>query len=614
MNKSIKNKILNSQYRKLEKYKWGFGIEHEMHIFHQPTENSKVENVLLFDSEKYAMYLIDLYEKNNNSGKIRLTEEEYKFLKTIPFELSGRKCSGETVIKKVPFKMPEFVTFLPFCSIKEDRFIENFCFEIRFLKQKYIEILMRIPEVRDLVKKYGTLIEHPFGMTRYLTVPKGIKNGKYILPMKVEENGSKKQIVRQEYNGSYHITMTLPYTDQVSDKTFIKMHQNFANQLQWLEPLMLSSYFTGDEYSPGSSKKRVRGSYRVMIIGWGNLAGSDVRLFQKGIGRYAKTPTYWREGFELEDSDKLKPCYPPSPLALQEDAITSLSSDFRTFGSRNPLRPEHRESGLGMTKPNGVEFRIFDHFPDKYIGNLVYLVGLVAENSRKKQTSEYVYKNKYWIEAVQQVMTYGYRTLLNKEYVKLLRKHLSLKIQTKSLVAIDVFKKIFEELVIKNSNGEWFKIFLGKKKYIKNKMYSSWIKKYILEYHNVPDINKKGYQMAFSMKMNRTDNKNKFSELCKEINNFNNNFNNNSKKVSLNHFEDIVVKNMGKSWKEDVVDIAYLLETYLQIKLIKNNDGTIEFLKFNKELPSKIDWNNIILNSFKISKSNELKNIIKNYF
>ena len=44
---------------------------------------------------------------------------------------------------------------------------------------------------------------------------------------------------------------------------------------------------------PGSFKDRVRGSYRMMNVGWGNIAGSDVRLFDKGIGRYAKTKIYW---------------------------------------------------------------------------------------------------------------------------------------------------------------------------------------------------------------------------------------------------------------------------------------------------------------------------------
>ena len=54
---------------------------------------------------------------------------------------------------------------------------------------------------------------------------------------------------------------------------FIKIHQNFCNQLQWIEPLLLTAYFTGDESAPGSVREYVRGSFRVMIIGWGKDFG-----------------------------------------------------------------------------------------------------------------------------------------------------------------------------------------------------------------------------------------------------------------------------------------------------------------------------------------------------
>jgi hypothetical protein len=245
---------------------------------------------------------------------------------------------------------------------------------------------MRYKRTQNLVSRYGKLSEHPFGMTRYLKCPQLVKNYKYIF----EKNMSGKDILLPEYNGSYHITLTLPHKKDIKTKDFINIHKNFCNQLQWLEPLLLTSYFTGDEYSPGSLQERVRGSFRVMMIGWGNLAGTDIRLLNKGIGRYAKTPIYWRKNLHFKDINKLKPCYKPSPMALKEKAISSLSSDFRTFGSTDITRPLHRESGVGMMKPNGIEFRIFDHFSDIYIENLVLLISLVAENSRITKTNGYV--------------------------------------------------------------------------------------------------------------------------------------------------------------------------------------------------------------------------------
>ena len=70
-------------------------------------------------------------------------------------------------------------------------------------------------------------------------------------------------------------------------------------------------FFSGDEYAPGSFKDRVRGSYRMMNVGWGNIAGSDVRLFDKGIGRYAK-PKYTGEKIFYYIKQKFKTIIKPS--------------------------------------------------------------------------------------------------------------------------------------------------------------------------------------------------------------------------------------------------------------------------------------------------------------
>ena len=65
-----------------------------------------------------------------------------------------------------------------------------------------------------------------------------------------------------------------------------------------------------------------------MNIGWGNLAGSDVRRFDKGIGRYANIKSYWREGLEFEGLQKLKPCYDPSASAVKEGECRRLIYDY----------------------------------------------------------------------------------------------------------------------------------------------------------------------------------------------------------------------------------------------------------------------------------------------
>ena len=49
--------------------------------------------------------------------------------------------------------------------------------------------------------------------------------------------------------------------------------------------------------------------------------------------------------FKLYESNKIKPCLKPSPKAKAEDAITTLSTDFRTFGN-DPITNERVSYGL----------------------------------------------------------------------------------------------------------------------------------------------------------------------------------------------------------------------------------------------------------------------------
>ena len=420
------------------------------------------------------------------------------------------------------------------------------------------------------------MIEYQYGMTLYLKCPSKEVRVKYIFPKKKGPNDG--PLLRPEYNGSYHITMTLPYTKETTQSQFIKMHQNFANQLQWLEPLLLTAFFSGDEYAPGSIKKRVRGSFRVMIIGWGNFAGSDIRLFNKGIGRYAKTPSYWRKGLKFEDIDKLKPCYKASKMALAENAITSLSSDFRTFGL---TKEGERASGVGMTKPNGIEFRIFDQFSDNYIDSLVRLISLVAENSRVTKTKGYVYENKIWTKALHNIMTHGYKARISKEYIALLREKLGLKINTKSLVAYDIFFKVYEELWNKNINGKWSLLF--------NNM-----NKYEYESIKIPQINKKAWQFAFMIKLNRKP------ELMKKFNKISGLLNKtDSKIISFDICQKEILAIFGNNWINDVEDIIYFYDSLKFIALEKSSDGSIK--------------NIIKIKKFKIPKLNNFNDIIVDY-
>ncbi len=611
--KKVKSKskvedLYEKEISQLSDYTWGMGIEHEMHLFHHPKSQNinNIKDVVLFDGESAMKRVMKAYKE----GILKMDDDEYKLMKSIPFESTGRLCNGQWVIKKVPFNMPEFITWEPFCNVRHENSLKEYIDKVIISRKKFLEIIMREPITKEIVEKNGELIQYPTGMTRYLKCPKNgsISNYTFLKKKGVSHKGSERDdLVRPEYVGSYHVTITLPHKEDISQKEFISIHQNYANQLQWLEPLMLTSYFSQDQFACGSKEERVRGSFRVMIIGWGNFAGSDVRLFDEGIGRYSKSPIYWRKGLKLYEYEKINPCIPPSPSAIAEGATTTLSSNFRTFGSTDPLRPEHRESGVGMTKPNGIEFRIFDHFQDTlYIDSLVELLGIVAENSHITKCSKYVYKNKYWIGAMHEIMKNGYKAQLSRNYVNLLNKMLGIKISTLSLNAFDIYENVVIKLYEKNYCGKWNKIFN------KNIIY------YNINGANeipiqIPHINKMSYMLSLMMKLNRN------ALLLKKFNMLSSFLNKNMlKEIKYETFQNYVKKYLGSVWVKEANDILYFYDNFVNIE--KNVNGSIKSFKvvneiliyknFNKEILNLYSENNPYVNKFWI-KSNQYSVIPK---
>ena len=552
---------------KPEDYTWGLGLEHELHLFHIPKTNSKegIKDIILFDSESAIKRLIEDAKKK----KIKLKDSEINFLEGIPLELSGRFCNKVAVLERVPIKMPELITWKPFCSILENR--KTYAIqEIKKQKERLVNLLKKDKLTKELCKKYGDLDEYPFGMTRFLKYGP-IKNNEYIFK-KDPKTGYDK--VHTDYTGSYHVTITMPHTKDISEEEFIKIHQNFANQLQWIEPILMIGFFSGDEYAPGSKKDRTRGSFRVMNVGWGNFAGSDIRLFKTGLGRYAKTHTYWRDNFKLEGSEKLKPCYKPSPAALKEGGITSLSTDFRTFGD-NPKG--ERVSGYKMMKPNGIEFRIFDNFDDAYLDNLLLIIFLVMQNSFDYQTKSYVYQNKIWINELHHLMRNGYSAEVSKGYIKSIEKHLDIKL--KMIENENICNCLLEALYKKNKNGFYMKLLYSDDE-ILNKNFD--IKRYYSK------INEYAWNYAFLLKLNRQPKvMNKLNQFIHILDYLD--------KLSVKKAIELLLIVFGQEWRNDILNILMFMKNEKLIDY-KNLTTKKNLIKVNKKIIH--EFNSQIVNEY----------------
>lgn len=536
---------------------WGIGIEHEMRLFHMPNlkRTKKIEDYIAFDAFNPTLELIEEYEKQKKNTKLTDRDNDYliKILKT--FEPTGRKCNKKWVLRRLPVDMPEFITGDPFAKLP----IEDYCEQMRLLERTYFMILKKHKLVNNLINKYGYLGLPPFGMASYIKVPKEITGTTYKYYKKIYE----------DYTGSFHITLTLPfekknkYTETDVEK-FVSTHENFANHFQWLEPLFITGFFSCDQKAVGNKEKRVRGSFRIMRVGWGSLAGSDVRKLRHGLGRYSNIKSYWREGLDFHELYKLRYC---DKVSIPEKGATSaLGANFRTFGSTDPKRPWHRESGAPMTIPNGVEIRIFDHFNTAYLDNLCQIIIYIAANSKRNHADEYVYKNKHWINATQQVMKYGWRAEITQGYIDELEKVLKLKLKPKTMMAYDLFEEVVEQLYNKNKDDVW----------IKNMVKST-------EKPKIPNVNRFSWEHAFNLYLNRSPKYfAKFRKMLKDLS-------------SVEEFKRVYFKTFSKDkWSKNIDDIVYYLETrgiFKNGKVDKTNLVILDHI--NDEL--LFDWSDSIL-------------------
>jgi hypothetical protein len=253
---------------------------------------------------------------------------------------------------------------------------------------------MKNPHTKQKVKDYGALTTHLCGSHSEILIPKQptINSKEYVF--------MKNKMV--DYLGSYHITITLPHTKDILKKDFVKMHQNMAQQIQWIEPLFITSFFSPTQDSV-ANQDEPEGSFRVMTIGWGNFAGSDIRkMGNTGLDRGSNIKSLWRRGLNFKGTKQLNECVKTAkPQYKKSKSIHT--GDFRTFGQELDIEKcnklynpsdciNGRADGKPMEPPFGMEIRIFDHFPSEYFIDLFRIVILIGCNSQRHPAKEYVYK------------------------------------------------------------------------------------------------------------------------------------------------------------------------------------------------------------------------------
>lgn len=578
--KSYDDVKLNIKPKKYKNYTWGLGAEHEMQLFHISRDydtKGVADSKIIFDSQESTCLLLNkgsestpgactkmlkrgpnkyYYHDHPEVKKVldkvpKLQDKDLNFLKEVPWELSGRqvgsdecKFNKQPILTRIPVLMPEIIT-----GNFKNRTIESICDELIFMENKFIQLQMKNPFTKQKVEKYGELRQLPYGSIGNVKVPK-----KYNSHLKTYEFENKKYT---DYLGSYHVTITLPFTEKTGNIQFIKRHQNYGNMIQWLEPLLLTAFFSSDPRNCISDKMIARGSFRILSTGWGNLAGSDLRVLtkKKGVGRYANMEVRWRRGLKIPSSKKIDTCESRVQITEREtltQPVGVLSSNIRTFGFVKDedlckklycSKDEYgryrgcecpKVSGYKMKKPYGMEVRIFDHFNSKHLIELMRILVYLAENSRKHQCREYVYYNQAWNNATKKIMTEGWKAIMPVDFIKEINRNLGLRVELQEMKAFGLLKEVVRQLFEKNKDGLFSEIMLRDK---------------YEEPPKLPQINRFSWQIQFNARY--------AEQVAKFIKK------NYETKIdyTLKAFENIFYKKYEKrKWKNNFLDVLYALE------------------------------------------------------
>lgn len=600
--KQKKKKITSQHYQNIafaaladdskpREYSWGLGVEHEMQLFHVPKSGMKNANIL-FDAQESTCFLTGDFEEYGACTKLRktgeeyysppvkdrklllgrkgqLTDEEYKWLMATDWELTGRQAAGckggRMILPRTPVLMPELIT-----GSHQNRTIESIHREIVFLEDKFIKLQMKNPVTRRKVAKYGPLKPHACNFLSDIKVP--VRPTIYEDEYQFGDAGD-----YRDYLGSYHFTITLPHLSDIETHNFVNMHRYFGMQFQWIEPLINGIYFSPDPDAVGSGPNKVKGSARVMLVGWGTLGGSDLRKMgatkagekvpfaEYGIGRASNIKAEWQDAVDFPDAEKVKTCVKTAPplsryAKYPKKAISINTSDVRTFNVEmdrqkceelsNPSDCP-RVDAAPMEPPYGMELRIFDHFDVKYLLDLMKVLVLLAANGQRHAPSDYVQSNQAWIGAVKASMQDGWNAMLTRDYVKFLRKNLGLKLDCPSNRLDHVYGEMIKELHELN--------------------HQHMICRLMMEHPDVapkaPSINRYCWELSFNKKFQKP-----VLEFLKSAYR-------KGQTVSLSQFKkDFFKKFEEYLWRDDVEDLLYALETGHKVHL-ETEKGKIRKVK-----------------------------------
>lgn len=445
----IEVEILDKHKNYLKYYKpndlyWGIGIENEMYLemsiplkidkrfFY--TKNAKRERYSLNYFESYKPHTYDIYvNKLDLKDKIPILVNAHSFLKTdINNEHSttyttnpehNLKYSGKTlydfIIEKDPYFKDEYMKSFIFDGDTIEFVSQNFykttidcaIAELDQNKKNFINKLKKIFKDNKIFQEYGEIdfckINHPF--VSFMT------------------NLNNCSIFN---NMTYHFNFTLP--TKLNDKgliedneLFIKKHKNAIHLIQWVEPLLLAIYGSGDILSSVNNK----------------LSNTSQRCAKS---RYISIGTY--------DTDKMAP---GKILQIESDNNHLSNLKYWWFNKYYENSDYSIEKKIGVDinfhkhKNHGIEVRIFDYFDPSKLYDVLKFFVLLLDFSLDNNIESPV-KDIDWNNFVCDVLR-NRNTILNEEIKQKYENLFNLKTRHNTIQKL--YEKVYKKLLRRYENN-----------------------------------------------------------------------------------------------------------------------------------------------------------------
>lgn len=439
---------------------WGFGIELETYIqFDKPIYVAPVIVRTARKPERYSVAYYTSYTSKTLSILDNMFPDSSGCV-PLPFFFNGhsfQKCDSkgqhQTTYEKVPKPNPRFsgkTLFQELQIYNPSLFLHNydktFTFDgdtIEFITQDFYNTTIErtIKELIHSKQEFLTSVNTFFTLRRIFP-----DRGKFIYPPKnpgfaiFSTNPSNIAIFN---NGTYHINLTLP--SELASKTpagmpclknpalFKEQHRNCIRLYQWLEPILIAVYGTPDPFPNGSHASQ-----------------------RCAISRYIGIGTY-----DTNEMPRGKILTMPIEKIRGSDTPFWWYKVYHKDSAYNPLKDIGMDINYMKHFLHGIEFRIFDWFPESRLQELCELLVYVAEVSLLAKSIPEAVMSERWNAIVVRVLQEGQNMNFTTKELGILESLFHISLPSSDPSVKGVYSSLVYGLKKKYKNGKLAKVFLS---------------------------------------------------------------------------------------------------------------------------------------------------------